>query len=220
MKHLVWIFLITLFSCSEEDDKEKIITSNDSKIITDTTINKTSPSPVERIPQEDNLAKNEQDDFLVFYQKFTASIIETNLDAVNKCIHPDGIYFIESNGALPKIQKVYDVKTFKTSKPTTFFNLEFNDIEAQPLFEFLPKLVCDEEVYDKQGCYAEVINHLKESGIWNYSGLNEKEIQAIQAAANNINLTVRNTQNFTYYFSKTEHGWKLTFMDIRTPCEA
>ena len=218
MKKLIYILTFSLVACSGEPTLvEEQLKHEDSET------HKDSVEVMDTIKQE--VAATEKrmhldEDFMAFYQKFTQAIIDKDLDKTNECIHPDGLYFIETDGAMPHLQKVYDVKAFKTNKPTTFFNLSYIEIEKQPVFETLPKAICAGEVYDKYGCFAEEVNTLKESGIWNYSGFNEKEIQAVQAAAENINLTVRNTQNFTYYFSKTEQGWKLIFMDIRTPCSA
>lgn len=223
MKHLVWIFLILLFSCSNDTSTtEEYIVISDNTILEDTIVVNEPDSILKKGSYTDErLSHNEQEEFLAFYQKFTQAIIETNLDAVNECINPDGLYFIETNGAMPLVQKVFDVKAFSKKTPvTTFFNLGFIDIKNQPIFDTLPKVICAGEIYDKYGCFSKVENTLKESGLWNYSDLNEKEIQAIELAANSINLTVRNTQNFTFYFSKTTQGWKLTFLDIRTPCEA
>ncbi|MDF1673492.1 MAG: hypothetical protein P1U41_08300 [Vicingaceae bacterium] len=222
MKHLVWIFSILLFACSEEinSTQEKILIDN--SIIKDTIDieQKNIVSIADSTPKQ-GLKNSEDNEFLSFYQSFTNAIDQTDLDATNQCIDPNGLYIIETNGAMPLIQKVFEIKAYSTkSIRTTFFNLGFQDIKDQPIFEALPKVICGGEIYDKYGCYAAKTNPLKESGAWNYSDLNEKEIQAIEYAVQNINITVRNTQNFTYYFSKTEQGWRLTFIDIRTPCQA
>lgn len=222
MKHLVWIFSILLFACSNETNstQEKILIGNSiSKNTIDIELKDTTSHIY--FTQKEQLTDNESDEFLSFYGKLTEAIAQKNLDAVNEHINPDGLYFIETNGAMPLIQKIFDVKAYsKKSIRTTFFNLGFTDIKDQPIFDTLPKVICAGEIYDKYGCYAETVNPLKESGVWNYSDLNEKEIQAIEYAVKAINITVRNTQNFTFYFSKTSNGYKLTLIDIRTPCEA
>ena len=127
---------------------------------------------------------------------------------------------IESSGAMPSIRKFYDIRKFNTSNEKKSINeLLYHEME-EPFFESLPKVICDVEVYDKQGCFAQEVNPLLESQIWNYAGLNEKEIQAIEFLAETVNITVINTSNFTFYFSKIEGEWYLTFLDLRVPCTA
>jgi len=218
MKRITWIFFIIIFACSGEiepiQEHEKIIDTIEVNELD--TISKGASGSEKRL-----LKNSDREGFLSFYNKFTQSIIQTDLDAVNKYIHPDGLYFIETDGAMPLIKKVFDAKAFsKTSKPTTFFNLGFDGIEKQLVFDVLPKVICDTTIYDKQGCFAQEINPLLESRIWNYASLNEKQIQAIEFLAETVNITVVNTSNFTFYFSKIESKWYLTFLDIRVPCSA
>ena len=210
MKNFIYFFIIFLFACSGEISSSKKQLTDSVKI----------EAIKDELPANTERTVDEKEDFLSFYKEFTDAIIEGDLDKTNECINPDGVYFIESTGALPHFQKVFDVKTFKTSKPQTFFNLPFLEIEQQPIFEVLPNVICSVEIYDKLGCFAEEVNHLKESSIWNYSNLSEEEKKVILFAIKTINITVINTQNFTFYFSNTEEGWRLTFMDIRTPCAA
>jgi hypothetical protein len=223
MKHFVWILSITLFACSSEVNlKQEQIELKETILEKDTIeVNELDSIPEEVSKTEKRLENSKQLEFLSFYKKFTQAILQSDLDAINKCIHSDGLYFIESNGAMPLIQKVFDVKAYsKTSKPTTFFNLGFDDIEKQPLLDILPKVICDEDVFDKNGCFLQEVNPLLKSQIWNYAGLNEKEIQAIDILAKTIKMTVVNTSNYTYYFSEIGGEWYFTFLDLRIPCTA
>ena len=222
MKHFTRIFFIVIFACSGEVDSMQEQVELDEIIIDAIEINQLDTISNKVSSREKRLTtSSDREDFLSFYKKFIQSIIQTDLDAVNEYVHSDGLYFIETNGALPSIQKVVDVKAFsKISKPTTFFNLNFKEIEKQLVFASLPKIVCDEYLYDKQGCFVQEINPLLSSQIWNYASLNEKQIQAIEFLAETVNMTVINTSNFTYYFSKIEGKWYLTFLDLRVPCSA
>jgi hypothetical protein len=223
MKHFVWVLSIALFACSSEVDlKQEQIELKENFVEKDTIeLDELYSIDKEASEIEKRLGNSKQVEFLSFYKKFTQAILQSDLDAINKCIHSDGLYFIESNGAMPLIQKVFDVKAYsKTSKPTTFFNLGFDDIEKQPVLDVLPKVICDEDVFDKNGCFFQEVNPLLSSQIWNYAGLNEKDIQVIEFLAKTIKLTVVNTSNFTYYFSKIEGKMYLTFIDIRVPCTA
>lgn len=118
-----------------------------------------------------------------------------------------GVYVISQPGAMPKVEHVYqlDVKSFS----------------GRVVFEELPQFSCESHQYNKRGCFAQEINPLHESQLWNYTGMNEKEKQAVNAQAETIKYTVVDTENnIKYYFSEIEDNWYLTFVDFRTPCEA
>ena len=87
----------------------------------------------------------------------------------------------------------------------SFLNLAFKEIQKQPKQEELPKVICDKAIYDKQGCFYQEINPLIDSQIWNYAGMNEKEIQPLTSFASQIKITVINTYNYTFYFSFSEN---------------
>ena len=99
-----------------------------------------------------------------------------------------------------------------------FFDFSFEGVDKELIFEELPEVVCEDEFYNKQGCFAEKVNPLLASQIWNYAGLNEKEIQAIEVLANTVEITVVNTSIYDFYFSKIEGNWYVTFIDLRIPC--
>ncbi len=118
-----------------------------------------------------------------------------------------GVYIITQPGAMPSVEHLYELKVSKFS--------------SEVIFEELPKVVCDDQVYDKNGCFAQEKNPLSESQIWNYTKMNEKEKQAIIALVEKIKYTVIDTENkTTYYFSEIDGEWFLTFIDKRVPCEA
>jgi hypothetical protein len=121
-----------------------------------------------------------------------------------------GVYIISSNGAMPKIEKSYKLNAQILSKT----------IASKAIFEELPKVICEDFIYNKQGCFAQEINPLLESQLWNYSDLSEKEKQGLVAIAKTIRYTVIDTESYIYYFSIIEGKWVLTFVDIRVPCQA
>jgi hypothetical protein len=120
-----------------------------------------------------------------------------------------GVYIISSNGAMPKIEKSYELNAAVLSKT----------IATVAAFEDLPKVVCEEFIYNKQGCFAQETNPLLDSQIWNYTDLNEKEKQALVSIAETIKYTVIDTDSYIYYFSIVENKWVLTFVDVRIPCQ-
>lgn len=180
-------------------------------------------SKSDKLVVNDSISKpTEKIDFLAIYQKMITAIKTKDTLAFNQLIYANyGLYIIENTGAMPEITKIYKINKYK-SKITQqgFFNLPFNAINLLPTEEILPKVICEAEVYNKQGCFYAQINPLKESELFNYAQLNEKEAQALQYVANTVQITVINTSNHTFYFSFIDNAWWLSFIDLRTPCEA
>lgn len=218
MKYLVWIISLLIVGCSgNEDQKESTIVKEQEEVaIEDST---TGLHDKEEILGQ---AQNDENGFLNFYKKFTKAISAKNHQAFNNCISTNfGLYTIESAGALPLIFHVYDIENFKPiNLDKKFLSLEFKAISNKPIFEELPKIICDEDFYDKVGCFANESDRLKNSRIWNYANLNEKEIQAIEFLVETVKMTVINTENYTYHFSIIDEIWYITFIDIRKPCSA
>lgn len=202
-------FVFALISCSETtqtDNKQQNIIAN----TTDTLIT--------------DIAKKQTDttDFLQFYQQVISAIETKNSMAFNQLFYKNyGLYIIENSGAMPQVSKVYAIEQYKTTLTAQgFFELQFDSLSLMPTEEQLPKIVCEKNSYNKQGCFQENINPLKDSEIWNYANLNEKEAQAIQFISKNIEITVINTYNYAFYFSQINGSWQLSFIDIRIPCTA
>ncbi|MCB0402736.1 MAG: hypothetical protein KDD41_11670 [Flavobacteriales bacterium] len=180
----------------------------------------------EVLPEMDTIveAANPHQEFLDFYLVFTKAFANWNADdhPLNDFFHPvHGVYVIYSTGAMPQIQRFMSPKEWEQNDVVFgILNTTCAELNLQPVFEELPDVVCDEDTYNKSGCFSQEINLLAESGIWNYSDLNEKEKQAVEYAAESVSVTLINTSCFTLYFSKTESGFKLSFVDIRPPCTA
>lgn len=164
---------------------------------------------------------SEDAEFLAFYQSFVSAVESKNAANVNAFIDEVfGVYFIESNGAMPNFKRVNDVAKFKSVRDELFFSLNFKDLNQTPFFEELPKIICDATPYDKQGCYAQKINPFANDEFWYYTDLNEKEKQAISVFAEKIDFTIVNTSTGKFYFTKNGDTWKIGFIDLRIPCEA
>jgi len=202
-------FLISFVACSEASQNDNNIQEQQQETI-DTSIA--------------NVTKEQVDttSFLQFYQQLVAAIETKNAAAFNQLFYKDyGLYIIESSGAMSQVSKVYTIEQYKTTGTAQgFFYLQFDSLRLMPAEEQLPKVVCEKNNYDKQGCFQENINPLKDSEIWNYASLNEKEVQAIQFRSETIKITVVNTYNYTFYFSQINGSWQLSFIDLRIPCTA
>jgi hypothetical protein len=219
MKNVVYIVLCCfLFSCADERGNIQTI---ENVVVEDTTNIETVDSSLvlsNHLRQEN---PEKETSFLTFYKKFTGAIAEKNYQEFNNCIHSDyGVYIISSAGGMPKMYKYYDISNYKSEFLTPFLDLDFTVINTVPVFEQLPNVICDEEIYDNQGCFAQEVNQLAKSQIWNYTDLNDKQKQEVEVIAKTITYTVVNTPNYIFYLSLIEEVWYVTFIDIRIPCSA
>ena len=206
-------FLIAFIACSETTQSD----NNRQEQQQDTVVNAADTLITD-------VAKKQADttSFLQFYQQLVTAIETKNAAAFNQLFYKDyGLYIIESSGAMPEVNKIYEIENYTSSTTKQgFFSLPFDSLSLIPLKEKLPKVVCEKNSYDKQGCFQENINPLKDSEIWHYANLNEKEVQAIQFISETIKITVVNTYNYTFYFSQINGSWQLSFIDLRIPCVA
>lgn len=201
--------ILLAFTCNTTDENQP----TDEQLAEETTD--------EVVVEEIKKLSSEDADFLAFYQSFVSAVESKNAENVNVFIDEVfGVYFIESNGAMPNFKRVNDVAKFKSIRDEQFFSLNFNQLKQQPVFEELPKIICDATPYDKQGCFAQKINPFANDEFWYYTDLNEKEKQAISVFAEKIDFTVVNTSVGKFYFTKTNNTWKIGFIDLRVPCEA
>lgn len=218
MRKLSWFFLLLIIGCSPEVPQSDSGVVYSAKIDTNTNQESTIDSITKKNSQRKKLDSN--DKFLNFFTAFTNAIKVKG--SLSLFIHQNyGFYAIEATGAMPQIKHIYNNDQFWFLPELKLFQSQSLDsLTKTPLFEGLPKVICDTTIYDKQGCFASEENPLQKSRPWNYASLNEKEIQAIEFLAETVSMTVVNTSNFTFYFSKIEGNWYLTFLDLRTPCQA
>lgn len=201
--------ILLAFTCNTTDENQP----TDEQLAEETTD--------EVVVEEIKKLSSEDADFLAFYQSFVSAVESKNAENVNVFIDEVfGVYFIESNGAMPNFKRVNDVAKFKSIRDEQFFSLNFNQLNQQPVFEELPKIICDATPYDKQGCFAQKINPFANDEFWYYTDLNEKEKQAISVFAEKIDFTIVNTTIGKFYFTKKGDSWKIGFIDLRVPCEA
>jgi hypothetical protein len=197
------------FTCNTTDENQP----TDEQLADETT--------AQVVVEETKKLSSEDAEFLAFYQSFVAAVESKNAANVNAFIdNIFGVYFIESNGAMPNFKRVNDVAKFKSVRDELFFSLNFKNLNQTPIFEELPKIICDATPYDKQGCYAQKINPFANDEFWYYTDLNEKEKQAISVFAEKIDFTIVNTSTGKFYFTKNSDTWKIGFIDLRIPCEA
>lgn len=201
--------MLLMFTCNDTDENQPVEENNP----TETT---------QRIASEESKKlSDEKTSFLAFYQSFTRAVETKDAAKVNAFVDEVfGVYFIESNGAMPSFTRQYDVAKFKSVREELFFSLNFKDLQQTPVFEELPKIICDSTPYDKQGCFAKKINPFVNDEFWYVTDLNEKEKQAISVFAEKIDFTVINTSTGKFYFTKNSDTWKIGFIDLRVPCEA
>ena len=221
---IFFISTLLIYSCSNEQQTDKQLTVSSTKtknVQQDSDLTLTENSPDTLTIESNQRVANSNQDFLTFYHKFSTAISNKDITSFNDCIYTDyGLYIIEAQGAMPVVSKVYDVSVFKSkSGNKSLLDLNFKNIIKEPVFDQLPKVICDIEIYDKQGCFADYYNPFIDNQLWNYAGLNEKEIQAINQIAGLVKITVINTSNHTFYFSNIENKWYISFIDFRIPCE-
>lgn len=212
IQNLIILFSVGFFACTDNQTNE----STQQQQLDSITVK------VDSTALENAKLMPDTNTFLQFYQQLVTAIETKNPAAFNQLIYDDyGLYIIESSGAIPEVNKVYEIENYtSTTTKQGFFSLPFDSLSLMPLKEKLPKVVCEKNNYDKQGCFQENINPLKDSEIWHYANLNEKEVQAIQFISENVTITVVNTYNYTFYFSQINGSWQLSFIDLRIPCTA
>jgi len=213
MKKIIYILSIVIVGCSPSSTDQEIISEKTTETLIDT-ITTDSVNNLKRTAKTT--------DFNTFYDNFVTVITNKDTANFNSFIHKDyGLHFIEAPGAMPMFVKIYAIENFKAiNTQQSFFNLAFDGIEKTPLNDSLPQVICDDNIYSKQGCFVQETNPLNKSQIWNYSDLTDKQKQEIEVIANTITHTVVNTSNYTFYFSLIDNNWLVTFIDIRTPCSA
>lgn len=212
IQNLIILFSVGFFACTDNQTNE----STQQQQLDSITVK------VDSTVLENAKLMPDTNTFLQFYQQLVTAIETKNPAAFNQLIYDDyGLYIIESSGAMPEVSKVYNIENYTSSATKQgFFELTFDSLSLMPIKEKLPKIVCESNSYNKQGCFQENINPLEDSEIWHYANLNEKEVQAIQFISKTIKITVVNTYNYTFYFSQINGSWQLSFIDLRIPCTA
>lgn len=215
MNKAVYLFIVFLIvSCSPDSNKEDAKDVNGQQAI------ETSPE----YQDAGNGSKNyDYSEFKDFYRDFFISLMDDGEERFNNFISPSyGLYIIDSKGAMPVITYVSEISSFTRSDKRSIFSIDKQTIGYEMLEDELPKIDCDAShyYYDKTGCYTQSTNRFIDSEIWKHANLDEATQEKIVSLAETISKTVVNTANYTYYFSYVDGTWRLTFLDIRKPCEA
>lgn len=174
---------------------------------------------VEEMPLVAGYPKQLFDDFFFI---FSRALDQKDAEKLTGIIHPEfGLYIIESPGAIPLINRIDDPVNYQTiSTGKRLLEMEYKNIVKYPKFEPLPKVICDENVYDKQGFFAASPDRFKQDQIWTRIDLDKIQLKAIEEVASTVELTLINTSNYTFHFSVIGGQWYLTFIDLRAPCSA
>lgn len=215
MNKAVYLFIVFLIvSCSPDSTQEEAKDVKGQQAI------ETSPE----YRDAGNGPKNyEYSEFKDFYRDFFIALMDDSEGRFNNFISPSyGLYIIDSKGAMPVITHVSEISSFTRSDKRSIFSIDKQTIGYEMLEDELPKIDCDAShyYYDKTGCYTQSTNRFIDSGIWKHASLDEATQEKIVSLAETISKTVVNTANYTYYFSYVDGSWRLTFLDIRKPCEA
>ena len=165
----------------------------------------------------------EYDEFKDFYRDFFISLMDVNELRFNTFIsRKHGVYIIDAKGAMPTMVNITDISTFQRVDGRSIFSIDKSKLGFEMLEENLPEVDCDapDYFYDKTGCFTASINRLIESKIWKYASLDQITQEKVGALAETVSRTVINTANYVYFFSYIDGNWRLTFLDVRKPCEA
>jgi len=204
MRVFLCFILVILLSCGTSPQQE---TSK---------IDDIEPGFVGEITKDSIVEMDSSTQFLTFHRRFISALLGDSDSELDQFFHPEyGVHIIHSfSGAIPEITQF---------KKSAYFDHN-NDIRKaiedlsvlvilEPQFEPLPNVVCEDVDYDKMGCFAAYTRNNIEQHPWNSVG-------KYDAIINTIEVTMVDTYLATFYFSKVEGDWCVTFIDLRIPCSA
>lgn len=213
MKTISAFFVLAffLFSCGSEEESTAVVTDSMS-----------AKDSLKRMISEELAPPTELKQFNWFYSTFFHAVTTDNDSMFNRFIHPEnGLWIIQSNGAVPQFVKVKLVSDFKFPNGKRLLPIARDEMVTEPKEEELPVVDCDKkERYNKSGCFTSERNVFNEEKIWQYAGLTPDQDKQVAKAASTISRVVINTANYKYYFSLINGSWYISFIDVRKPCEA
>lgn len=145
-------------------------------------------------------------------EDFISVCSSINSANINQFIHAGhGLWIIESPGAMPAMRNVKNIEGK--------FSIDFSNMIAD---NNVPSVDCDaKNFWTREGCFAQEADLFADTQIWEHSNLSKEDTDKVLKAAQAIKWTVINTRlNARYYFSLIDGKWYLSFVDLRTPCEA
>lgn len=201
MRRLIPFLILTVFACNQPAEVTQIESvTKDTSILT---------------VEENESTVEPEAEFLHIYSMMVKVINEKNDTEIAEFIHPKyGINLITNfNGAIPQLLNFQRYSHFDHDEQTRLKFEKVDSLLLAPKIESLPKVICDEFVFDKIGCFAQSTTNNLDQHPWNTEGEYSELIKTIK-------WTVVNTHNFTFYFSEIDEKYYLTFIDIRTHCSA
>ena len=218
MKQVYFLFIICFLSCQ---------TSSDSENKGEAGQGMKTDIVSEISPDHDEKGSGRQhypyDAFKDFYRDLFISMMDAKESEFNTFLHPkQGLYVIDSKGALPSIMNVSDISTYqRMADNKSIFSVDEETLGYEMLEEELPRVNCDTVgFYSKRGSYTSNTNEIIDSEIWKHANLSKEDQERFATYAETISKTCVNTGNYTYYFSFIDGNWYLTVIDLRRPCEA
>lgn len=178
---------------------------------------------VKRMMQENLPPSSDIKQFNWFYSAFAQAATTGDDSLFNVVIHPShGLWIIHSEGAMPNFTRVMKIADYKNAIGKGLLPFDRNAMMNVPKEESLPKVDCNSKsFYDKTGCFTQMQNSFAQEKIWLNAGLGADKDKEISELASTIMRTVVNTENhYKFYFSYINGSWYLTFIDVRTPCDA
>jgi hypothetical protein len=170
----------------------------------------------------DSVAKQQlpSQSFPDFYGHFVRYMIAGKDSASHAFVHPKhGLWVIHANGALPEFTHYLKLGAIRIGNNQPLLPVSLAAMNCTLKEESLPVVNCDnKEFYAKTGCFAQEINTFSVDKVWRYAKLQATAVSAIETLATTISVTVINTANYKYYFSRINGSWYLTFIDLRRPC--
>ncbi|MDQ3193064.1 MAG: hypothetical protein M3Q58_15880 [Bacteroidota bacterium] len=180
--------------------------------------------PVSEIRTVETVNENSPRDFNFIYEDFFKAVIKGDHQKFNKYIHPEyGLYIIESPGALPSVVNIKDIASFTPHyNSKSFFAFDRSNIATDVNHEPLPVIDCDNfpDFWTKKGVFVQETNTLIKGDFWKFLDISEKEKEAVKNLVQTIDVTVVNTNNYSWHFSMINLKWYITFIDMRVPCSA
>jgi hypothetical protein len=166
------------------------------------------------------------DDFERAYKIFTAAVIHKSFSELKNVIDPSvGIFIIKSDGAIPELVSFSDIESFVAQDGKNIFSCFNEKISMASIDSTLPVIDCkysNGTPYNKTGCFRKKVDQQIDDELGfllSINGLPEHKDKA-EVARKSLQMKVINTFNHVYYFSKNNGKWFLTFIDLRTPCNA
>lgn len=130
-----------------------------------------------------------------------------------------GLLIIRADGALPSILMEHNDKAaFQASLEKLYGEVPASVILKD---ESLPRVDCGlPDFYTKTGHFMRDTNLLSGSDIWKFGGLSTEDQSLVEKAIQSTTRTVMLAPGVTFFFSYGHHGWHLTVVDMRKPCNA